>query len=215
MKLRRVCFPLLVTFLAVILSLAFSNSAFASIHAPRTTQTPVDTGQKSQANPALTDYNSALYVAYTGLDPAHHINIISSTSPTTPGSFSGPVTLTDTTPNSEGPSLATFQGHLYVAWMGTGTPYLYIGYFNGSTHLVNHTTLPDSSPHRPSIAGYGGALYISWLGTDGKLNIESSTDGVHFGNKYTFSDTSDRTPSLASFTNSFGNSLNYVERNKP
>jgi hypothetical protein len=61
------------------------------------------------------------------------------------------------------------------------------------------TILPETSSFAPARATFDGKIYIAWTGTDSahRLNVESSSDGVHFGNKVTLPETSDAAPALA------------------
>jgi hypothetical protein len=61
------------------------------------------------------------------------------------------------------------------------------------------TILPETSSFAPARATFDGKIYIAWTGTDSahRLNIESSSDGVHFGNKVTLPEPGDAAPALA------------------
>jgi hypothetical protein len=116
------------------------------------------------------------------------------------------VTLTDTAKSGTGPALAVFQNHLYIAWVGTDSPsHMYIGYFQGTSTLVNHTRLADSTNFTPALAYYSANglsyLYLAWTGTDSAhhVNFEDSANGSAFTHKVTLTDTSARGPSLAVF----------------
>ncbi len=64
------------------------------------------------------------------------------------------------------------------------------------------TTLSDISDTAPAIAQFNGKTFLAFTGTNGFLNVESSSDGVHFGNKVTLPDNSSSTqisPALAAF----------------
>jgi hypothetical protein len=61
---------------------------------------------------------------------------------------------------------------------------------SGQTTPINHTaaptvtTLSDTSRTAPAIAQFNGKTYLAYVGVgNGLLNVESSSDGVHFGNK--------------------------------
>jgi hypothetical protein len=73
--------------------------------------------------------------------------------------------LTDTTLPGSGPSLAVFNGNLYVSWRGTDNR-LNVGRYNPAdpTHLANKVTLREYSNQAPAIAAFGGRLYLSWRG---------------------------------------------------
>jgi hypothetical protein len=61
------------------------------------------------------------------------------------------------------------------------------------------STLPETSSFAPARATFDGKIYIALTGTDSahRLNVESSSDGVHLGNKVTHPKTSDAAPALA------------------
>ena len=61
------------------------------------------------------------------------------------------------------------------------------------------STLPETSSIAPAHATFDGKIYIARTGTDSahRLNVESSSHGVHFGNKFTRPETSDAAPALA------------------
>jgi len=61
------------------------------------------------------------------------------------------------------------------------------------------STLPETSYLAPAIANFNGKIYIAWTGTDGRLNVESSSDGTTFGNQVILNQTSNAGPALASF----------------
>jgi hypothetical protein len=62
------------------------------------------------------------------------------------------------------------------------------------------TTLSDTSPTGASIAA-GNKLYLAWAGSGSHpyLNVMSSTDGVHWVNKHTLSETSNLRPAIAAY----------------
>ena len=66
----------------------------------------------------------------------------------------------------------------------------------GRRLLASVVTLPQTSSFAPAVAAFNGKLYIAWTGTDPghHLNIESSSNGVTFGNKVTLPETSDAAP---------------------
>jgi hypothetical protein len=61
------------------------------------------------------------------------------------------------------------------------------------------STLPETSSFAPARATFEGKIHIARTGTDSahRLNVESSSHGVHFGNKFTRPETSDAAPALA------------------
>jgi hypothetical protein len=73
----------------------------------------VTLGDTSGAGPALASFNGRLYLAWTGMDDAHSLNVVSSSDGIT---FGGKVTLGES--SSAGPALTSFKGRLYLAWAG-------------------------------------------------------------------------------------------------
>jgi Putative amidase domain len=61
------------------------------------------------------------------------------------------------------------------------------------------STLPETSSFAPARATFEGKIHIARTGTDSahRINVESSSHGVHFGNKVTRPETSDAAPALA------------------
>lgn len=142
---------------------------------------------------------AGVYLAWlnsqTSSDGLHHIDI-ASTPTGDPSDFSNRVELTDSSPF--GPGICTFHGRLYVAFQGgEGRHYMHIGYFDGSSHLVNGTFMVDSSGanptawSRPTCAAYNGQLYVAWADAHPPHAIQmiSSSDGQHFGAVTTFANT--------------------------
>jgi hypothetical protein len=103
------------------------------------------------------------------------------------------------------PAITTFNGQTALAWTGTDLGHhLNVSLLNtGSslTALPNFAivTLPERSNLSPSVAAFGGRLYLAWTGLDGRINVESSADGVHFSNKVTLGEFSGSSPALAVF----------------
>lgn len=137
-----------------------------------------------------------MYIGWTGRNATHNLNLM--TYDTTANTFGPAQVLTDTTLAGSGPSLTTWNGNLYVAWLGTDNR-LNIGRYNPAnpSHLANKVTLSERSNNAPSITVLSGRLYLSWRGTDGRLNIISSADAKHFGTKVTYAFTIRTSPSLS------------------
>ena len=64
---------------------------------------------------------------------------------------------------------------------------------------ATRSILNQTSNAGPALASFGGDLDIAWTGTDGRLNVESSSDGTTFGNQVILNQTSNAGPALASF----------------
>ncbi len=131
-------------------------------------------GQTTVGTPALAE-SGDFYLGWTGANANHNLNILHPQTGTQ-------TVLTDTAPVGAGPSLAFFNNHLYVAWLSSGNDNtVYIGYYNGTPNLQNHTVIPGiQAASRPCIIDYNLRLYVTWQGLDGSLNLTSSPDGINF-----------------------------------
>ena len=126
-------------------------------------------------------------MGWTGRNAAHNLNLMTFNGSTK--TFGPAQKLTDTTPVGSGPSLAVFNGNLYVSWRGSTNNRLNVARYNPGdpTHLAGKVTLRETSFNAPSIAAFNGRLYLSWQGGDGRLNIISSADATTFNTKVTYS----------------------------
>jgi hypothetical protein len=96
------------------------------------------------------------------------------------------------------PAIAQFNGRTYLAYVGVNNSNLNVISTANGTTFSKPVTLPDSSISTrvpPALAVFNGRLYLAWTGGLNLLNIESSSDGIHFGNKVTLN----VAPSLAVF----------------
>jgi hypothetical protein len=137
--------------------------------------TPADT---SKGNPAIANFNGALYLAWTGTDARGSLNIASSTDGG--ANFGAKTTLNET--SATGPALAAFNNKLFIAWVGTDASHsLNIASSSDGKNFGNTVTLPQASNLSPVLTVAGNKLFIAWTGTDqNPFNVQSSTDGVHF-----------------------------------
>jgi hypothetical protein len=192
---RRVAWPALLVLLVlgfVEMSLSMATWAKASDAAALRLVHPATVSpQTADSTPAIALLSGTIaYVGWTGRDAAHHLNLMTYNSATQ--SFGPAITLGETSPLGQGPSLAFFPSrtpsNLYVAWQGTDNR-LNVGRFNPSdpTHLANKVTLNEFAFNAPSIVAFNGRLCLSWRGTDGRLNIISSANGTTFNTKVTYS----------------------------
>lgn len=172
-----------------------ANTAGARTSAPLLPTTV--SHQQADAAPVMESFNGTFYVGWTGRNAAHNLNLMTY-DPTT-GSFGPAQVLTDSTLVGEGPSLVTFYGNLYVAWLGKDQ-HLNVARYNlaNPTVLANKVTLTETSPNAPALVAFNNRLYLSWRGMDGRLNLISSADGHIFGSKVTYGITIRTSPSLAS-----------------
>lgn len=114
--------------------------------------------------PCLVAHNDKLYIGWT--DANHHLNYgcIDFNNPTI---LSNVVTLKDDT-SQDGPSLASFKGKLYIAWVAnTSNQPLWYGYLD--TTNTNNTTVQGKvnlmkaeSLVTPVLAATSTNLYIAW-----------------------------------------------------
>src|SRR5262249_10483762 len=84
------------------------------------------------------------------------------------------------------PAITWFRNELYIAWRGTDDR------VNIEDVSTGHkTTLSETTSAAPALAVYNRRLVLAWTGTDAQhhLNVLSSTDGVHWGNKGTLAQT--------------------------
>lgn len=98
------------------------------------------------------------------------------------------------------PAIATFNGRLYMAWIGTDANHrINLMSSTDGLNFNNHVVLADNSNHAPALVAFNGALYLAWTGTDSRqtLTIMSSADGINFGNKVALGNSSIQGPALA------------------
>ena len=185
---------------ALLFGMVWLGIAPASAHgAASQFLTVTDTRECSAGTPVLANFQAKLWLAWTGCDAQHHLNIEYSTDGK---NWGNKVTLTDTARDSTGPALVPYNNRLYIAWAGTDSPtHMYIGYFNNSSTLLNHTRLADSTYQTPSMAIYSSRIWLAWTGTDTAhhLNFEGSSDGITFTSKATATDGSSQGPAIATF----------------
>jgi hypothetical protein len=167
----------------------------------------IDLPAKSLTTPALAVFDGRLYLAWTGNNKAHDVNVASSSNGV---NFGNMFTLPES--SIDGPALTTFDGRLDIAWTGTNHQ-LNVESSSNGVNFGNKVTLPESSYAAPALTDFqersgGTDLEIAWIGVDNvhHLNLESSSNGVNFGNKVTLPETNSApksgvqpAPALASF----------------
>jgi hypothetical protein len=114
-----------------------------------------------------------------------------------------PVTTFGDTSNAA-PALVEFGGKTLLVWSSS-----FDGAVNVATVAKGHTgyqlqskvtLVGDTSPNlTPAATVFNGRLDLAWTAADRHLNVICSSDGVHFNNKVTLTDTSKVGPTLASF----------------
>ncbi len=146
--------------------------------------------QYTNHSPYLIGIGTTLYLAWTGLDPAHHVNILKLTSGACPFNANNPspVTLGDTA--TAGPALTTDgAGDIFVAWPGTGSGQnLWAGQYVGTATLAHHTCFCQykSADDIGLTIGYGSLQTgsLSYHGTNNRvyiLNVTLSGNGISSG----------------------------------
>ena len=124
---------------------------------------------------------STTIIAWTGTDPAHHLNLLTSVNqtPNPPLQFDQKLILNETSPfrpalfQSGAPS---GSGNVVVlAWTGTDSHHslnvLWNAYGNPSTIQKKLTLFSESSISSPGLTSLFGMLYISWTGTDSNHSL--------------------------------------------
>src|SRR5262249_440343 len=113
----------------------------------------------SSAAPALAVYNGRLYIAWTGTDAGHHLNVESSADGF---NFSNKFVLNYTTTYVDGPALAVYGGVLAIAWVGDGNLLHYAYSFDPANYWQPAGTIPYQSYFRPSLDEINGDFRMSW-----------------------------------------------------
>jgi hypothetical protein len=142
--------------------------------------------------------NGRTFMAWTGTDAAHSLNVMSSQDPSL-RNWSDKHTLWDEHSFS-GPVLQAFNGRLILAWTGTDGRLNVKSSGDLGATWQHKQTLNETSPTEPALATFNGKLILMWCGTDfaNKLNfIESSDGGVTWGNVVTLQETSGHHPGMA------------------
>lgn len=114
------------------------------------------------------------------------------------------VILGDTSPLS--PSVASFNGNLYLAWKGDGNDNLNVMVSTDNGQSFGHKmTSPETSSDVPALAADTEHLYIGWKGSGNDnlnvalVDIDQSGFPTGLSNKTTVGDTSPFGPALATF----------------
>jgi len=202
--------------------------------------------EQSYARPAVVSYQDRLYLAWAGTDGNLNLiyskdggrNFDQSTKHTFWEQcyetvqekfwFLMPVAKYDQHPafrGLDGPSLAVYQGRLYLGWAGTDRHLNVVCSTDGGNTLDkatkwygkdtsisheqmlrdstnNSTHITSSSYPGPVLAVYNEQLHIVWTGGDTRLNVMTSTDGGRSFNpstKQTLKNSSSTAPALAFF----------------
>jgi hypothetical protein len=177
---------------------------------PAFAETLLATGQTSTEGPALAVFNGNLFMAWTGTDGNHSINVAKSSD----GLHFGPPVVF---PNNSSvwyaaPAITAFKGKMYLTWTGYQA-HINIASSTDGLHYSNQSlvTNPNTGAVQTAngstalTATANGTLYLGWSGTDGQHtpNLASSTDGVHFTSPSIYVDNSSRwSPALTTVNGS-------------
>ena len=151
--------------------------------------------EQAVEGPALASVGDGrLALAWTGADPAHHLNV--QTSPDG-RSFGGKVTLPETSPHA--PAAAFGNGRLFLAWTDSQRRVNVASSADLGT-FAGKVTLAEMSTSGPALVFANGLLHLAWTGADSqhRLNVMSSTDGLTWAGKVTLGDRSGTGPGLGS-----------------
>lgn len=124
------------------------------------------------------DTDSMIYLAWTGTDSAHHVNVMAISTKGCVSGISGRVTtLSDTA--AAGPAITTDQTNLYLAFPGTDSAHhIYAGRFKvGTTSLAQHTCFCSYSTTDDiglSI-NYSGGGELTYRGTNNSVYMMEPT----------------------------------------
>jgi hypothetical protein len=114
-----------------------------------------------------------LFLAWTGTDPNHHINVAASTNGVSfsslfigQGAFQGPALA----------GLAPTDDLLFLFWSGTDPNHTLNGaYLTTDTGTLTIVTQGGASKLGPAVATLDDVVYQAWIGTDPKMSINSSS----------------------------------------
>ena len=125
----------------------------------------------AKTNPTST--TPSAYIAWAGTDSQHTLNV---------QQIGASSQLADTENYSNnGPALAFFKGHLYLAWTGSDNQLNVMSLPSATaTSWENATKLNQYSNFGPALVAYADVLCLVWIGTDDKhkLNLLFSKDGT-------------------------------------
>lgn len=142
-------------------------------------------GETSVAGPSLTRHNDSVFVAWSGTNPAHNLNVMTSSDH---GKHwgNGPGRMTALHRNAKytlsgrsmhAPSLLSYGGQLLLVWTDLDhSVRLARSEDDGRTWTT--FVLPNESLAGPCLAGYSAGagfrhLFIGFAGLDGRLNLRS------------------------------------------
>lgn len=139
--------------------------------------TKVILGDTSIDGPALWTTTSGVVrgaLAWTGTDPAHHLNVMLTSIGTT---FYSKVTLPETSPMR--PAVTrTADGKVAIAWIGSDPGRTLNVLYDVYGARVKLTLWGDNSPYSPALVASNGALTLAWTGSNSAHSLNLLTIGV-------------------------------------
>jgi hypothetical protein len=169
-------------------------------------------GDRSPHQPALASHNGLLYIGWTGVgNKAINVAKVQLIGNTQGGFAIGGLENKAVTSmkSSTGPTLASHNGRLFVAWKGSGNNNLNLAFSDDDgASFGGISTFGDTSSDAPALASHEGRLFYAWKGSGNEqLNVArvvliGNTAGG-FGiesleNKVVLPDFSTQPPTLAS-----------------
>jgi hypothetical protein len=153
----------------------------------------IPTAMTNGGSPALATYQGHLYAAWQGQSSPYHIWYSAYSDKT--NTWSVPATVPSALTNYRtGPTLAVYNGDLYVAWQGQGSPIgIWYASFNG-TSWSKQARVPAALVHISStvgLAAYNGDLYLTWTGQSSPYAVwYASFNGTTWSPQHTIPATS-------------------------
>ncbi len=81
----------------------------------------------------------------------------------------------------DGPGLGSFDGRLYLAWVGLNDQKLNVMRSDRGVDWRAKVRLDETSEKSPTLSSGRRGLYLAWIGrNDRNLNIIRSPDGIDF-----------------------------------
>ena len=128
--------------------------------------------ETSPKRASLTCFNGLVYMAWRANDSSNAIHVgyvACSWGGCSPNAANGVTLPGQSTFNA--PSLAAYNGKLYVTWRGATNNNIYIMESQDGVHWYNGVAINDTTIDTPTLAVYQNHLYIVWAGTDNPHHI--------------------------------------------
>ena len=152
-------------------------------------------GEVSHRGPALAFFRDRFFLAWTGKEKAHSINIVQSCNGG--DTWANKVTLDIS--SSSSPALAVFKNRICLAWRSKPRQGSYLNIMSSADGMrwVNPTKLPARAASGPALAAMGSTLFVAWSDMDShRLCVRSSQDGIFFDNEVILDEITDVRPAL-------------------